>query len=206
MMTRNELTGIVVCGGTSSRMGRDKSLLKYHDQEQRYHIADMLSHFCKEVYLSLNETQTQTTSNTSYKAFTDLPEYRNCGPITALLTAYHFLPEHNLVVVGCDYPLLTHEEFEGFVTSLNNHTTSKAFYNEEGGFYEPLLAYYAASMARVVKVHFEYENTSLQHILKESGAERYIPKDKNSIKSVDDPASYEQVKEWIKQNKNGSRY
>ena len=204
MMTRNELTGLVVCGGASSRMGRDKSLLTYHDREQRYHIADMLSHFCKEVYLSLNEMQ--TISSTSYKAFTDLPEYRDCGPIAALLTAYHFLPEHNLVVVGCDYPLLTHGELEGFIKSLSNDTTSCAFYNEEDGFYEPLLAYYAASMARVVKVNFEYENTSLQHILKESGTERYIPKDKNGIKSVDDPVGYEQVKEWIKQNRDGNRY
>ncbi|MFA6060232.1 MAG: NTP transferase domain-containing protein [Taibaiella sp.] len=204
MMTKDKLTGLVVCGGASSRMGRDKSLLKYHDQEQRYHIADMLSHYCKDVYLSLNESQ--ISADTAYKAFIDLPQYSNCGPMAALLTAYHFLPDSNLIVVGCDYPLLTSGELESFMSSLNNSTSSKAFYNEEDRFYEPLLAYYAASMARVVKVHFEYGNTSLQHILKECGTEQYFPKDKNSIKSVDDPAAYEQVKEWIKQNKGGSIY
>lgn len=204
MMMRNELTGLVVCGGASSRMGRDKSLLEYHDQEQRYYIADMLSHFCTEVYLSLNETQ--TPGHASYKAFADLPEYGNCGPIAALLTAYHFLPGRNLVVVGCDYPLLSHGELEDFINSLNNNITSCAFYNEEEGFYEPLLAYYTAAMERAVKAHFEYGSTSLQQILKESGTARYIPKDKNSIKSVDDPATYEQVKEWIKQGRDGSLY
>jgi molybdopterin-guanine dinucleotide biosynthesis protein A len=199
MMTKDKLIGLVVCGGASSRMGSDKSLLQYHDKAQRYHIADILRHYCKDVYLSLNDSQ--MNADASYKVFIDLPQYRNCGPMAALLTAYHFLPESNLIVIGCDYPLLTAGELEHFISSLNINTSSKAFYNEEDGFYEPLLGYYAASMARVVKVHFEYGNISLQHILKESGAEQYFPKDKNSIKSIDDPAAYEQIKEWIKRNK-----
>lgn len=202
MMTRNELTGLVVCGGISSRMGRDKSLLKYHDKEQRYHIADMLSHYCSNVYLSLNESQ--IIGDTSYKAFADLPQFRNGGPMAALLTACHFLPENNLVVIGCDYPLLSHEELEGFMLSLKEGIKPTAFYNEEAEFYEPLLAYYPASMATIIKKHFELGNTSLQRVLKECDAARYFPKDKNSIKSADDPAAYEQVKEWIRQNKRKS--
>jgi molybdopterin-guanine dinucleotide biosynthesis protein A len=198
-MAKDNLTGLVVCGGASSRMGRDKSLLQYHDKVQRYHIADMLSHYCKDVYLSLNESQ--MNADASYKAFIDLPQYSNCGPMAALLTAYHFLPASNLIVIGCDYPLLTGGELEGFISSLNNSTTSKAFYNEEDGFYEPLLAYYAEPMIHVIKAQFEQGNTSLQRVLKECGTEKYFTKDKNSIKSIDDPSSYEQVKEWIKQNK-----
>jgi molybdopterin-guanine dinucleotide biosynthesis protein A len=199
MMTKDKLTGLVVCGGASLRMGKDKSLLQYHDKAQRYHIADMLSHYCKEVYLSLNESQTST--DTSYKAFIDLPQYSNCGPMAALLTAYHFLPKSNLIVIGCDYPLFTAGELDNFISSLNNNTTSKAFYNQEDGFYEPLLAYYAAPMIQTIKAQFEQGNTSLQRVLKECGIEQYFPKDKNSIKSIDDPSSYEQVKEWIEQNK-----
>lgn len=204
MITKGKLTGLVVCGGASSRMGRDKSLLHYHNKIQRYHIADMLSYYCNDVYLSLNELQINT--DTAYKAFIDLPQYSQCGPMAALLTAYHFLPESNLMVIGCDYPLLTYGELERFISSLNDNTALKAFYNEESGYYEPLLAYYTAPMIHVVKAQFEQGNTSLQRVLKECEAEQYFPKDKNSIKSVDDPAAHEQVKEWIKQNKSGSMY
>jgi molybdopterin-guanine dinucleotide biosynthesis protein A len=200
-MTRDKLTGLVICGGASTRMGRDKSLLKYHDKEQRYHIADMLSHYCKDVYLSLNESQ--TIADSAYPAFTDLPQYSNSGPMAALLTAYHFLPGNNLVVIGCDYPLLSRSELEGFISSIKKETNCMAFYNEEDGFYEPLLAYYAAPMGRVVATYFEQGNTSLQRLLKEHKAERYFPKDKDSIKSVDDAAAYEQVKAWIKHNNDG---
>jgi molybdopterin-guanine dinucleotide biosynthesis protein A len=204
MITKEKLTGLVVCGGASSRMGRDKSLLQYHNKEQRYHIADMLDPYCKDVYFSLNESQINT--DTSYKAFIDLPQYSNCGPMAALLTACYFLPESNLVVIGCDYPLLTDKELESFISSLEDNTTSKAFYNEEERFYEPLLAYYAAPMIQAIKAQFEEGNASLQRVLKECGTEQYFPKDKNSIKSVDDLIAYEQVKEWIKQNKSGGVY
>jgi molybdopterin-guanine dinucleotide biosynthesis protein A len=204
MITKDELTGLVVCGGASSRMGRDKSLLQYHNKAQRFHIADMLSHFCKDVYLSLNESQISV--DTSYKAFIDLPRYSKRGPIAALLTAHFFLPESNLIVIGCDYPLLTDKELESFISSLDNNITSKAFYNEEEKFYEPLLAYYAPPMLHVIKAQFEQGNTSLQRVLKQEETEQYFPKDINSIKSVDDLAAYGQVKEWIKQNKSGSMY
>ncbi|MBK8495728.1 MAG: NTP transferase domain-containing protein [Chitinophagaceae bacterium] len=39
--------GLVLCGGNSSRMGTDKSMLQYYDKPQRYHVYDMLLPFVK---------------------------------------------------------------------------------------------------------------------------------------------------------------
>lgn len=186
-------TGLVVCGGNSSRMGRDKSLLQYHREAQRYHVARLLMPFCDAVFLSLNEAQTSLQEK-EFSFFTDLPQFANEGPIAALLTAFHFLPNHNLVVAGCDYPFLNHKELEHFITAIQKNPGCRAFYNEVDGFYEPLLAYYPAEMSTVIAQQFASGNTSLQKILRLSDALKHLPLYPESIRSVDDSGGYEQVK------------
>ncbi len=196
-------TGLVVCGGASSRMGMDKSLIRYYDKEQRYHIADMLGRRCPEVLLSLNDTQ--QSQNEKYNIIRDLPQYRNNGPIAAILSAFHAHPQSDLIVIGCDYPLFTEKELYRFMDSVTDHTQPLVFFNEADGFYEPLLGYYPASIASVIRLQFEEGNTSLQKILKQISCGRYFPENKYCMQSVDDPATSERIKQRLNiQKKNGS--
>jgi molybdopterin-guanine dinucleotide biosynthesis protein A len=193
-MTGKPLTGLVVCGGNSSRMGQDKSLLQYHGEAQRYHVARLLKPFCDAVFLSLNETQT-AERETEFPSLTDLPKYANAGPMAALLTAFHFLPGHNLIVVACDYPLFDQQELEHFTKTIQQQSGCRAFYNADAGFYEPLLAYYPADMSLQIRQQYESGNTSLQKILRLVDAGKHIPLSTQCIISVDDPEGYEQVKQ-----------
>ncbi|MEM9326038.1 MAG: NTP transferase domain-containing protein, partial [Bacteroidota bacterium] len=50
------IKGLVFAGGQSIRMGRDKGAINYHGKPQREHMADILSEFTENTYLSVRES------------------------------------------------------------------------------------------------------------------------------------------------------
>ena len=141
--------GLVVCGGQSSRMGTDKSLLLYHDKPQRYHLYDMLQPFCENVYISCNKEQAMNMEP-GYDLLPDHPSYSNIGPMAALLSAFKEFPQKNILFIGCDYPFLNVVDLRLFAGYCHTDTAI-SFYNEKENIYEPLLAWYPCSSAGVLK-------------------------------------------------------
>src|SRR4051812_45814849 len=72
--------GLVACGGSSSRMGTDKSMLIYNTKPQRYHVYEMLQPFCEKVFISCKKEQSATVAD-GYDILTDDPVYNNIGPM-----------------------------------------------------------------------------------------------------------------------------
>jgi molybdopterin-guanine dinucleotide biosynthesis protein A len=186
MQEKNTLYGLVMCGGNSSRMGIDKSIISYHGKPQRYHVFEMLNAFCAKTFISCNESQLSTIDK-NYESLVDLPDYTSIGPMAALLTAFTHYPHSNFVVIGCDYPLLTDHEVEEFVNSLKQNKMAAAFYNKEQQLYEPLLAWYSHRAVGTLMRLFEKKEFSLQYFLRSVNAEEYYPEDPISMTSVDTP-------------------
>jgi molybdopterin-guanine dinucleotide biosynthesis protein A len=184
--------GLIACGGESSRMGKDKSLLQYHDLPQITHTKDCIDPYCDQVFVSIRETQSENHPDLS-SYLIDLPEYGHSGPIAALLTAFHYFPNHNFVLIGCDYPLLDKNDLKDFFKFISKHPAYPiAFYNPEG-FYEPLLAYYPASCAPILLQNHEAGMNSLQRFLITQKAIPFTPKNLKSMLSVDTALQYDQV-------------
>lgn len=188
--------GLVLCGGQSSRMGADKSLLVYHDKPQRYHVYEMLQSVCGHVYISCRHSQAEGVAP-GYHCLTDDHRYHHTGPMAALLTAFEKFPGKHVLLVGCDYPFLRLEELQDFC-GLLPAGKPVAFYNEAAGLFEPLLAWYPYSCYKNLQVIQQQHQYSLKHFLMESEAVAYIPADKNSIRSVDTEEDFDQVKGLIR--------
>lgn len=187
------LYGIVVCGGRSSRMGTDKSLLQYHGRPQYLHLYHMLEPFCEKVFISCNSTQVDTILN-GYPILADLPIYKNIGPMAALLTAFQQFPGKDMLIIGCDYPFLCPEDIDAFLQSLEKTAFATAFYNEAAGIYEPLLACYSHRCAAALLKMYENKTRSLQHLLFENKANKFFPANLRCIKSVDTEDEYRKAK------------
>lgn len=198
-MKEKELTGLVVCGGASSRMGVDKSLIRYHNETQRRHVARILNRYCSSVYLSLNKHQ--QAIDEVFPVITDLEPYAGKGPMAALLSAFQAFPGNNFILIGCDYPLLSAAELDGFITSIHDFSRPSAFFNKTGDFYEPLLAFYPATTAAFILEQFNAGNPSLQRVLKMLNSSKYFPVNENSIKSIDDPEASRQILQQLKGKK-----
>ncbi len=190
MREPQNICGIVVCGGQSTRMGKDKSMLVYHGLPQWAHMQHMLSDLCDGVYLSVNALQAAVLPQ-GLPLLEDLGAYRETGPMAALLTALHHLPGRNILLAGCDYPLLHLEELEHFLRFAAETPTAAAFYNEGERLYEPLLAFYPKTAGILAHQLFRSGNYSLQSLLRQLNARKYYPRDMNSVRSIDTPEQYE---------------
>lgn len=196
-----KVIGLVVCGGKSSRMGIDKSLIDYHGKPQHYHVFEMLENICEKVFISCNSSQLKGIE-LKYLTLPDLPEYDNIGPMAALLTAFTAYPDQNFLLIGCDYPFINEQEIMNFLLTTQKNYVAAAFYNKEHSVYEPLLAWYSHQSKIEIQRMFENKQFSLQHFLKKSEAEQYAPVRLESIKSIDTPEDYEIAKAFINSTKN----
>lgn len=181
---------LVLCGGKSSRMGTDKSMLQYYDKPQRYHVYDLLLPRCEKVFISCDEEQLQNIE-AGYNTIPDDNTFSKMGPMGALLTGFTAFPKKNILLIGCDYPFLKADELDMFATICNNIPAS--FYNEEAAIYESMLAWYPYSSFDELKRMFEAQQLSLQRLLRKYNALKYFPADTNSIKSIDTMEAYTQA-------------
>jgi molybdenum cofactor guanylyltransferase len=182
-MIASNTYGIVLCGGQSSRMGTDKSLISYYNKPHRYHVYEMLQPFCEKVFISCNEKQSGSIDK-GYDLITDLASYTGIGPIAALLTSFTGFPGKNILLVGCDYPFLTAASLQSFSNCCKGEAPV-SFYNVEQEIYEPTLAWYPAGCFAVLKEMHKAKQYSLQHFLKTNNAVKFYPVDKSGMISID---------------------
>ncbi|HWV28425.1 MAG TPA: molybdenum cofactor guanylyltransferase [Dyadobacter sp.] len=189
------LYGLVICGGESTRMGTDKSLLVYYQKPQHEHVADLLAPLCERVILCCNAEQFKTF-RTAYPKLADLPKYGGAGPMRGLLTAFETFPGNDFLVAGCDYPYLTTDELANFLHNTDKDLPAAAFYNANG-FYEPLLGWYSRSAGNALREAFENGSRSLQRFLIAENAGKHQPLSGKTMLSVDTTVDFQAVKQAL---------
>lgn len=182
----HQLKGVVMCGGRSERMGKDKALMQYHNQPQYAHVAQLIQPFCDAVYLSCNAQQTELKS-TNYPVIEDENIYANAGPMTGVLSAWKTFPQQALLAVGCDYPYLTLNDIKKLVDARQPDADAVCYMHPDSGFEEPLLAIYEPSCAGKILSAFQEGNTSLRFLLKQLNTIKILPDNPSTIQSVDTP-------------------
>ncbi len=182
--TQNNLTGLVLCGGQSVRMGRDKAFIVYHNKPQYAHVSDMLEPFCNDVFISCNNQQIAQI-NQPYKYIEDNATFNNNGPLTGVLSAFNQIEASSLLVVGCDYPNLTQADIKALIDARETAIDVVCYKNTETNFEEPLLAIYEKQCAKQLLSFYKSGQQSLRHFLKTVHTKTITPLDVNNIKSVD---------------------
>lgn len=132
-----EVYGLVLAGGKSSRMGRDKGSMMYRDVSQNQYVYDLLRPLCREVFLSLQPNQ-----ETELEIPIIRDEFLNCGPLGAILSAFKSHPDVAWLVVACDLPLMNAEVLSNLCSARKPARMATAFRRSEADFPEPLCAIY----------------------------------------------------------------
>lgn len=124
--------GLVLAGGKSTRMGTDKGALDYHGRPQREHMANLLSGFCAETYISTNED--------IKSEFPVLPDtFKDLGPYGGVLSAFRHDPNAAWLVVATDIPLLDEKTLALLTDHRNRSKVATCFHNPATSFPEPLI-------------------------------------------------------------------
>lgn len=132
--------GLVLTGGKSERMKRDKALLEYRGVPHAEYIHGLLKNVCEDVYLSAQENQWQGTKLAHLPVIVD--SVAGNGPIAGILSAFNKHPDANWFVVACDLVHFNKQTIDHLVQNYRQAAVATAFKNMEKGFPEPLCALY----------------------------------------------------------------
>lgn len=168
----------ILCGGKSSRMGREKYLIRYHQLPQYQHLYNMSVLVCRDAVLSISASQIDHIRNLPYVIDAQLDQ----GPGIAVLSLLQACKAQYLLVLACDYPELS---FADFFRLVSNVQESKALAYSKDGFYIPVLAIYRTDIVQELEEFLEHNGASLQRYLKLSDA-KAVPA-RSELKSIDLP-------------------
>lgn len=130
------LYGLVLAGGKSRRMGRDKALLNYHGKPQVVWLFDLLEPFCHSTYVSVAPDQIDEPHRATKPQIVDHTE--NLGPSGGLLTAHEKFPQAAWMVVACDLPFIESETLSYLIEQRDSNLAATAFRSTHDGLPEPL--------------------------------------------------------------------
>ena len=185
------LHGLVLAGGQSSRMGCDKALITYHNNNQLVHTAELLRQQCREVFISCREEQAATYRSFGIPLITD--SYLGIGPLGGLLSAQRSITDAAWVIVACDLPFLNETIVRQLCTERDPLRFATAFRHPESGRIEPLCTCYEPkSRNRLMLQHLEGKN-SLSAFLNESRIKELVLQESRVLQNINDPDSKKHV-------------
>ncbi len=187
------ITGLILCGGESKRMGEPKALLKYHVIEQYLFVFNLIKPYCEQVFISCKSFQSHWFSQ-SIPQLHDDPEYTELGPIGAILKAIKLNKETAYLLMGCDYPLIEKEDIQLLVDTYYSANKSCCLYNPETNMEEPLLAIYHPNDFDDLLKYYQTHQKSLRFFLQQKSAIKIIPAQLSSIRSFDTREDFENWK------------
>jgi len=135
-----ELYGLILAGGESSRMGRDKSLLNYHGLPQTEHLYKMAKDMNLPSFISCKSQQVDRLGLSHLPVISD--RFSGFGPLGGILSAMATYPNKAWLVMACDLPLLTTETLNELILARDPLKQATAYFNQERKQFEPLFAIY----------------------------------------------------------------
>jgi molybdopterin-guanine dinucleotide biosynthesis protein A len=154
MISRPEirLFGLVLAGGRSIRMGRDKASLIHPDGRplaRRSH--DLLREAgCESVVLSLRHDQEIPTGLDEVEVVRDPAEASN-GSMVGMISAMRQHPDADWLVVACDLPRLDLRTLAHLISSRARGEAFLAYRSAFDGLPEPLCTFYSAASRAILE-------------------------------------------------------
>ncbi len=137
------LYGLVLAGGQSKRMGRDKANLSYHGRPQLLVTFDLIDTFCETTFVSVARDQTQDPLRSRLPQIVD--SVTLSGPGAGMVSAHQKQPNNGWLVMACDLPWATSATLEKLINSRRIDADATAFVSSHDGLPEPLCAIWEPS-------------------------------------------------------------
>jgi molybdenum cofactor guanylyltransferase len=162
------LNGLVLSGGRSTRMGRDKGALVYRDGlDQRTRCYRILSEVCASTWISCRAEQVSLIPS-------GLPYVEDAiegeGPAVGILSAHAMDPEAAWLVLACDFPWADAAAIRHLVQARNPGVAATVYVNDRG-ILEPLFGIWEVPALQRLRACFDEGNESPREALESLACE-----------------------------------
>ncbi len=188
------LNGLILAGGKSLRMGRDKGMIEYFGKPHRKHLFEMLTGKIKNVFYSVRPDQ----ANEFEHQPVILDSFSGLGPFGALLSAFREYPNDAWLVIATDLPLITKRTIDQLINGRNPSKMATAFYNPKTDFTEPLITIWEPKSYPVLLNFLSLGYSCPRKVLINSDIEVLNAENPDVLKNINDPESYEAILKLLK--------
>jgi molybdopterin-guanine dinucleotide biosynthesis protein A len=152
------LTGVILCGGKSLRMGEDKGLIQYKNKHLVEYPLAVIKEIASEIFLS--------TSNKEYEVFgyplvSDMVD--GLGPIGGIYSSMKRLNKPNYFFISCDIPNVS----VSLAKKIMEHTLDYEIvvYKTTAQRIQPLFGYYSLRVFDKIKKQVNSKNYKMTDLL-----------------------------------------
>jgi molybdopterin-guanine dinucleotide biosynthesis protein A len=152
-----KITGIVLCGGKSTRMGKDKGMVPIMGRPMIEHVIAHIKPICDRILISTNF---QNYKYLGYDVIKD--KWRDFGPAAGVLSClYHSKTEKNLVI-SCDLPMASSRLLERlYAYSMDAEITIPRINTH----FQPLCGFYRTEIRDQFKEYLILGERSMKFII-----------------------------------------
>jgi len=148
-MSETPVFGLVLSGGESKRMGRDKALLERDGQSQLAYMMTLLEPLVSRVFVSTRAVQKDEPERRRYEQIID--QYDDMGPLAGILSAMDAHPDVDWLVVACDLPNISAETIRYLLANRSENHPFTAYVSSHDGLPEPLCAIYRSGSSEIIR-------------------------------------------------------
>lgn len=152
------LTGLILCGGRSRRMGRPKAFLPFAGRTIIEHLIETVRDLFDELFLVSNEPD--SVSHLGVDVIKDILPYR--GPLGGILSGLLVSGNPYAFVIACDMPLITRKLIRHL--AAQRHDADVVVLAHKEGI-EPLLGVYSKECVKALEDSFFSGKLKVQDFL-----------------------------------------
>ncbi|MDY7396210.1 NTP transferase domain-containing protein [Aureibaculum sp. 2210JD6-5] len=185
--------GLVLAGGKSTRMGKDKTALDYHGEPQRDFALNLLENNLLKTYVSVAESDEQNNPKIISDKFVDL------GAFGAICSAFQHNPNKAWLVLATDLPFVNSDLIQLLLKNRNPKKIATAVKGKSKAFVEPLITIYEPKAYPILLSYLAQGYSCPRKVLINSEVE-IVEVDDDLIRNINTPEEYKQAIKEIKNN------
>lgn len=183
--------GLVLAGGASKRMQRDKAALQYQGKTQLQRAFELARGHVEKVFVSVRADQTSDPARAHLPMIVD--SVAGSGPIVGIRSALAAHPEAAWLVLACDLPFLSDAAIEELLRRRDPSALVTAYKSAHDGLPEPLCAIWEPAAARVLAEYQAAGSDCPRKFLIRHGAHLLDLPDPRALDNVNTPEEHSQA-------------
>ena len=183
--------GLILAGGSSSRMRRDKAALAYGGETQLDRTFDLLARHVSRVFVSVRAAQTAEPTRASRPMIVD--SFAGEGPLAGIRSALAAHPHAAWLVLACDLPFLSEAALSQLLSGRDASGLATAFRSIHDDLPEPLCAIWEPAAAAPLAAYQDGGGNCPRKFLIRNAVPLLDPVDKRALDNVNTPEEYAQA-------------
>ena len=167
MINKKEVSGIVLSGGKSSRMGSDKGLKMFKGKPLVDYAIEALEPYCGNILLSTNNPENYA----KYRLPIVVDEIKSIGPMGGIYSCLKKSSRKINIFLSCDMPFVDSKLIKFLLENIEADIDALVPVHD-GNKVEPLCAYYNLGLLSSLEMFVETKNYKLMDFLDSINAKK----------------------------------